>query len=146
MPIGVLDPGTDEFDLAVNFGSYRYYMFFRTGPTWTRTPLPRTPPPAGTSCHCPSCTSQGWYAQSPVCRFWRAHCEFCRGHRFGLVYYEAGRRPRSEPCEECAEAWREDVDYFRAALRNPRGAARRLREEAAALRHAAQQAERGEQP
>ncbi len=127
MPIGTFDPGTDQFDLAVNYGGLKFHMYFGGGPNCT--PLPRTPPPACTSCRCPSCASEGWYAASPVCRLWRACCEFCSGTRFGLVY-ERGRRPRREPCEECATAWRKDVRWFREALRNPWRAADQLRREA----------------
>lgn len=128
MPIGTLSPGTDEFDLAVNFGGLNYHMFFGDGPYCT--PLPPTPPTAGTSCRCPSCASEGWYAQSPACLLWRACCESCSGTRFALVY-ETGRRPRREPCQECAQAWRESVRCFREALRSPWGTADRMRREAA---------------
>lgn len=142
MPIGVLDPGTDEFDLAVNFGGYRYYMFFGAGPHCS--PLPSTPPPAGGTCRCPSCASDGWFAASPVCKYWNAHCDVCAGTRFWLDY-SAGRPPKRQPCELCLEAWREDVRWFRDALRNPRGTARRLRDEATARRAAQQQTEPGDQ-
>jgi hypothetical protein len=160
MPIGTLDPGTDEYDLAVNYGGYRSHMFFGGGPHCA--PLPAVPRPVpvatrefcecpvpcatGERCECPHCASEGWWAQSPACKYWRAGCELCEGTRIWLDY-SAGRPPRRRPCDLCAHAWREDVRWFRDALRNPRGVAQRLRDEAATHRRAAQeQADRGERP
>lgn len=137
MPIGTLDPGTDDFDLDVNYGGLTYSMFFGGGPNCT--PLPKTPPISGSQCLCPSCSSQGWYASSPACRFWRAHCELCSGTRRYQDYSE-GRPPRRLPCDLCAAEWDEDVDWFRYALRSPRAAARKLREQAAAARAAREEA------
>lgn len=35
-----------------------------------RTALPSTPPEAAVGAgQCPSCDSQGWFAESPVCKF-----------------------------------------------------------------------------
>jgi hypothetical protein len=124
VPVGIHAPGTDEFDLAVNYGGLTYSMFFGDSPN--RTPLPSAPPPRGTRCLCPSCQSQGWYAQSPVCRFWRAHCYVCNGSRF-YRDFTYGRPPRTTACELCAEEWTAAVDEFGRVLRNPAAAARQLR-------------------
>lgn len=135
MPIGTYAPGTDSFDLDVDFGGLRYEMFFGDGPD--RTALPSTPPEAAVGagqCLCPSCDSQGWFAESPVCKYWRAHCEVCEGRRVYRNWHTPGHPPSLEPCELCIEEWRRDVDWFRYALRNPGAAARQLREHAARAR------------
>jgi hypothetical protein len=120
----------DWADLAVDFGGYQYSMFFNPTASNYSGLLPRRPPPADTTCNCPSCASEGWYAQSPRCRFWRADCDICAGHRVFRLPGEG----RDEDCELCAAAWSEDVRFFRDALRSPARTARRLREEAASRR------------
>ena len=133
MPIGIHDPGTDSFDLAVNYGGLTYDMYF--GPD-ASVRMPVTPPPATSSpgtCRCPSCASQGWYAQPPSCKYWRATCYMCEGTRFWRDF-SAGHAPTRVACDLCVEAWRGDVAWFRLALRNPRAAARKLRDEAARAR------------
>jgi hypothetical protein len=101
-------------------------------------PLPASPPAVTgrrndslndwAECRCLHCTSHGWYALSPLYRFWRAHCDWCAGaaaHR--------GRRPGGwvRPRELWRDAWRTDVRFFLEALRNPTRAARRLRADTA---------------
>jgi hypothetical protein len=130
-----VDSEPDHFDRLVDFGGYRYYMFFDPHSPHCR-PLPRTPPraanyDAGDRCRCPSCASEGWYEQSPACRFWRAGCWLCEGTREWVHFLGPGR-PVRLPCEVCFDAWPEDVRFFRDALRSPRATARRLRDEAAA--------------
>ncbi|RAS59519.1 hypothetical protein C8D87_114131 [Lentzea atacamensis] len=132
MPVGTYAPGTDHFDLAVDYGGLTYSMFF--GTDTNHTPLPTEPPPKGTVCLCPSCQSEGWYAQSPVCRFWRAHCEDCDGTRSSREF-DRGRPARTVACQRCAEEWTAAVNEFRRVLRNPAAAARQLR--AQALTHRA---------
>ena len=127
MPVGTYDPGTDHFDLAVNYGGLVYSRYFGGG--LDCTPLPRMPLPAGDECRCPSCESEGWYAASPVCRFWRAHCEACDGTRSYVEFLGAGRR-HVVTCELCELEWTEAVAVFRRDLRSPRAAAQRLREQA----------------
>ena len=71
--------GADHHDHAVDFGGLRYGMYFGPRPTPARPPS--TPPPAARGvddCACPSCHSEGWYAQSPLCRYWRRFCDACR--------------------------------------------------------------------
>jgi hypothetical protein len=63
----------------VDFGGYRHGEFFDPRHPYYH-PLPTSPPPAGNydagdRCACEHCRSEGWYAPSPVCRFWRAHCD-----------------------------------------------------------------------
>ena len=140
MPIGTYDPGTDAFDLAVNYGGLRYETFFGRDPS---IPLPNTPPPAASGpdkCGCPSCASQGWYAESPFCRYWNNRCDACAGTRIWLDYND-GRPPRRVPCDLCAEAWPAAIAWFRFALRSPRAAARKLRDDAARARAAIQREE-----
>ncbi|GAB3162201.1 hypothetical protein GCM10027258_80800 [Amycolatopsis stemonae] len=140
MRIGIYPAGTDAFDLRVNYGGLRYETFFGRSPDRFR--LPNTPPPAASGpgkCACPSCASQGWYAQPPHCKYWRAHCDACEGSR-DYLDFSVGRPPRRVPCDACAEAWREDVAWFRFALRSPRAAAQQLRDAAARARAALQEA------
>jgi hypothetical protein len=53
----------------VNFGGYQYTQFFDPTASNCSGPLPGTPRPAGDACRCPHCASQGFYADSPLCRF-----------------------------------------------------------------------------
>jgi hypothetical protein len=87
---------------------------------------------AGDRCMCPHCASEGWYAASPLCRFWRFDCDECGGTRFVRVRTEAGWV--REACSVCPAVWRGDVRFFREALRYPVRVARELRSEAAARR------------
>lgn len=128
MPVGIYEPGTDRFDLAVNYGGMVYSQYFGGGVDCT--PLPRKPEPAGDSCRCPSCESEGWYASSPLCRFWRADCFACGGTRDYVEIDHDGRR--RVPCEICELEWTDAVAAFRRDLRSPSAAARRLRNEARA--------------
>ena len=121
-------PGADGYDLAVNFGGLRYDMFF--GPRPTRGRPPTTPPVAVwgvDECGCPSCASEGWYAASPLCRYWRSLCELCDGCRTHTVQYEPGGPLRRVPCQGCREEWHRDLVWFRWALRDPAAAAADLR-------------------
>ncbi|SEP53683.1 MULTISPECIES: hypothetical protein [Amycolatopsis] len=118
---------------AVDFGGYAYYMFFQPRMPGC-TPLPRKPERVGVQCLCPSCASEGWFAQSPACNFWRAHCELCSGTREWVHYPASGGWTRL-PCDLCEQAWQDDVRFFRDALRSPRRTAEKLRAEAS--RHAA---------
>jgi hypothetical protein len=130
MVIGIHDPGTDAFDLAVNYGGLLFGTFFGREASIR---LPDAPPRAVSGpdkCFCPSCASKGWYAASPFCRYWGDRCDVCAGSRVWMDY-SAGRPPRSVPCDLCPEEWREDVARFRYALQHPRAAARQLREQAA---------------
>jgi hypothetical protein len=117
---------------AVDFGGYKYAQFFVRYATNHQGPLPATPPPAacydaGERCRCPSCLSEGWFAVSPRCRFWRAECRECWGTRQIRIPGSLGR----EPCEQCLAEWRVAVRFFRHALRSPKATAQRLRVEAA---------------
>jgi hypothetical protein len=124
----------DHFELQVSFGGWTYAQFFDPRATNYGDPLPRTPPPVGERCLCPSCVSEGWYASSPACRFWRAFCDLCQGCR---SYVDPALRIRVD-CEACQDAWTTDVRFFRDALRSPAAVVRRLRTEAAAAaRHVA---------
>jgi hypothetical protein len=120
----------------VNFGGYRAGHFFVTR-NWQgdrREPdhrLPWTPPPSGSACGCPHCATEGWYAQSPACNFWRATCGLCDGTRRQPIFENAAV-VCTEPCDICQEAWHHDVAFFREALTSPQALIRRLREEAAA--------------
>lgn len=130
MPIGTYDPGTDRFDLKVNYGGLRYETFFGPAPS---IPLPRTPPPSASGpgkCRCPACASEGWYAESPFCKYWGDNCDLCAGTRFWISYDER-RFARRLPCDLCPDRWRRDVAWFRFALRSPRAAARKLRDDVA---------------
>jgi hypothetical protein len=130
----------DWADRMVDFGPYVYSEFSDSrAPNFVRS-LPRRPPvaadyDAGQRCRCPSCVSEGWYAVSPLCHFWRATCEACAGRR---VVRAPGARVQ-ERCGLCDEEWARDVWFFRHALRSPRRVAARLRGEA--LRAAARSAE-----
>ena len=127
----------DWADQAVDFGGLSYDAFFNPRSLGYRgRPIPRKPPPVayGQKCACPSCRSEGWYAVSPLCKFWRATCEVCGGERRFWVH--ASRT--YEPCELCQEEWTLDVRFFRDALRSPRAVARRLREQAASAAAQAQ--------
>jgi hypothetical protein len=117
----------DWADRAVDFGPYTYAELFDRRSANYRGPIPKSPPAAGGACRCPSCASEGWYAQSPRCRLWRAFCELCHGTRTWLDRATLKR----ESCDICQAHWADDVRFFRDALRSPRAAARRLREEAA---------------
>lgn len=130
MPTRVHAPGTDSFDLQVNYGGLRYEHFFGRNPTCHR--LPSQPPPAAVGvgeCWCPSCDSQGWFAPSPACRYWRAHCEECNGTRVWLDYND-GRPPQRRACELCAQEWPAALRWFRYSLLHPAAAARHLRRQA----------------
>ena len=123
----------DFADRAVNFGGYQYQMFFdHRSPQYN--PLPRHPRPAASyprdTCRCPHCASEGLYADSPACKFWRNNCHSCDGYREYIA------RPGQErvKCEDCEKEWREAVDFFRKALRSPAAVARQLRAEAATSR------------
>jgi hypothetical protein len=122
---------SDWADQLVDFGPYVYSEFFnRHAVNFVRS-LPHRPPvaasyDAGERCLCPSCKSEGWYAVSPLCRFWRATCEVCHGQRVSRVPGSGVK----ERCELCHEDWALDVRFFRDALRSPRRVAARLRVEA----------------
>src|SRR5882757_328293 len=82
-------PSSDELaqDWAtrrVDFGGYQFHSMFDRGSPHYR-PLPAAPPRSAREfdreCGCRHCASEGWYAQSPLCRFWRSDCELCRGQR-----------------------------------------------------------------
>lgn len=120
----------DHFERQVSFGGWTHAQFFDPRATNYCGPLPRTPPPAGDRCRCPGCASEGWYASSPVCRFWRAFCDRCQGHR---SYVDLASRIRID-CEDCRDSWTTDVRFFRDALRSPSAIVQRLRSEAAARR------------
>lgn len=101
-----------------DFGGYQYHMFFGRGP-YTR-PLPRKPEPKPSlddECRCPGCLSEGWYDQSPACKWWRAHCELCDGKR-----WFRGTDPRKrERCGLCDELWAEAVRELRDVLYRGKG-------------------------
>lgn len=100
-----------------DFGGYKYHMFFGRGPY--AKPLPRKPEPAGGEfeCRCPSCASEGWYDQSPACKWWRSNCDLCDGKR-----EYRGPNPRiRERCDVCDELWREAVREFRDVLYRGKG-------------------------
>jgi hypothetical protein len=118
--------GRDWAEAGADYGPFLYSDWFDPGAPNYRGPLPRTPPPSGDSCGCPSCASEGYYIVSPLCKFWRAHCDICAGTR---EYYDLGRRRRL-PCPVCLEEWPPAVAAFREALRNPIRAAEKLRERA----------------
>ncbi|MFI6029457.1 hypothetical protein [Amycolatopsis magusensis] len=127
MTIDIRSPGTDHCDHAIDFGGLRYDMFVGGDPDWQ---LPSAPPPAAVGpdgCRCPSCESQGWYAESPICRYF---CHLCQGARKWLDRDDSGAR-QYLPCDLCAQAWRDEVAWFHDALRSPRAAAQKLREQAA---------------
>ncbi|SDD56162.1 hypothetical protein [Actinokineospora iranica] len=109
-------PGTDEHDLAVNFGGLRYGMFF--GPAPTRGRPPASPPPAARSVEDSAC---------PLCRFWRRFRDACDGHRGYSFQYEPGGPVRRIECPLCREDWHRDLAWFRFALRDPAAAAADLR-------------------
>ncbi len=131
-------PRLDSVDHQVTFGpAYTYELFFdHSHPRHVR--LPSDPPVSacyeiGDRCGCESCRTEGWYAESPMCRFWRADCEACSGMRTYRVRNVCGAW-QEEVCEPCRHAWREEVAWFRLALRDRALAARVLRDEAAARR------------
>lgn len=137
MTTSVTDPQLDSFAQEVNFGpAYRYELFFdRSNPHHIR--LPSDPPmsvnlDSGDRCGCESCRSEGWYAESPLCRFWRAHCDACGGMRS----YRVPGTGREEGCELCETAWPREVAWFRLAFWDRQLAARILRDQAKA-RHRA---------
>ncbi|GAA2678838.1 MULTISPECIES: hypothetical protein [Actinosynnema] len=141
MPIGTYAPGADAFDHAVDFGGLRYEMFFGDGPDCIA--LPSTPPVAAVGvgqCLCPSCDSQGWFTETPVCKYWRAHCEACGGRRVYSYWHTTGHPPSLERCSLCIEEWARQVAWFRYALRSPRAAAQELRKQATRARAVAEQA------
>ncbi|GAB3289105.1 hypothetical protein [Parasphingorhabdus pacifica] len=98
-------PQLDSFDHEVTFGpAYAYELFFDPShPHHVR--LPSRPPisgryETGERCGCESCRTEGWYVGSPMCRFWRSHCEACDGQRTYRVYLAPGTW-REEVCELC---------------------------------------------
>jgi hypothetical protein len=85
----------DWADRQVDFGGYVYSQYFDRHATNFVRFLPRRPPTAanydgGERCLCPSCKSEGWYAGSPLCKFWRATCWECHG--VGAVAVAGPRR------------------------------------------------------
>ena len=119
---------SDWADREVDFGGYVYSAHFDRHATNFVGFLPRRPPPsanydAGERCLCPSCKSEGWYAGSPLCKFWRASCWMCHGQR----EYRIPESSVKERCAVCDEAWVLDVRFFRDALRSPRRVAAQLR-------------------
>ncbi|HET6285773.1 MAG TPA: hypothetical protein VFG15_03350 [Amycolatopsis sp.] len=120
-------PGTDQFDLDVNYGGLSYDSFFGDGPDCAA--LPGTPPSASVGadkCGCPSCMSEGWYAQSPICKYWENVCDLCNGGRYAVDYVE-GVPVRHMQCQLCVDQWRKDVAWFHFALSDPGYAADLLR-------------------
>lgn len=101
---------------APTYGRYAYGDWFNPSSTNYQGPLQRKPRPAGTACACPSCTSQGWFDESPLCRFWGAHCDLCQGTREWFDYADRKRKP----CDVCEENWTDAVREFRDAIRTAR--------------------------
>lgn len=115
----------------VDFGGYQYHQYFKPSSPHYRQ-LPQKPEPAanyatGERCMCRSCVSEGWYAQPPICRFWRSDCYLCVGRREYPDRAASGAGYTLRSCEVCEHEWVQAVRFFRDALRSPRGASRRLR-------------------
>jgi hypothetical protein len=117
----------DWAERRVDFGGYKHYEFFEPRHIDFGRKLPSRPEPAGDQCRCPSCQTQGWLAQSPCCRLWRACCSECGGTRVVVEHLAPGRW-RNVPCDLCQEEWTQAVRFFRDALRSPRLTAERLRD------------------
>lgn len=116
--------GFDWADHAVNFGFTVDEAIGLLG-GHSAGGLPDTPPPARRSCDCPHCTSEGWYAQSPLCLMWRVECWLCGGRR---EWFDPATRLCQ--CQDCQDRWAEQVTFFHEVLRDPRAAAQVLRERA----------------
>jgi hypothetical protein len=100
----------------LTFGRFAYGDWFNLSSTNYQGPLPRSPRKAGNSCLCPSCVSQGWFDESPLCRFWGKHCELCQGSR---EWFDMADRTRKS-CDICEENWTAAVREFRDTIRSSR--------------------------
>lgn len=103
--------------MPATYGRYAYGDWFNPSSTNYQGPISHTPRPAGQMCYCLSCVSQGWFDESPLCRFWGAQCDLCQGTRF---WWDHATRMR-KACDLCQEQWTADVrGEFRDTIRSSR--------------------------